>query len=1118
MLKLFCSLLFALQSPGLKLEGRVVDAAGAPVAAHVVVGSQPQTRRADHECLSATVAGADGRFALELPRAWIDRTSGYRRLSVFAYSEGHGIARQTWDLADVPAGTPFDLLLPPPTSARVRFVDPGGRPVSGARVWIQGLRDAESGPFSMPPAWWREHAAITDEEGWATLPAAHGELTYLGLEGGGFGRHVFGVDPGEMKPLPEELEVIPASERALEIEGPLPAGATLRVDAYTDHEGDEVRARYWVQFTWSGALDTGQPTTVLAPGPRSMIGVSTPDAEALAFGDALVGQEDWKLLRPASYRVSGRAVDRVSGAPVAGARLEVRAGWNCGWVTSGADGRFSFACGAQGFSVGDTRGPAGFADQSFLRPIGGQRPSDGSAVDIGDVSIPPTWTAAGSVRGPDDVPVASAWVTSRQQVPTEFGALWVTLSTLTDEQGRYVLNGAHRSVPLDVTARWGAVNAKARQDLDADLELTLGAKLHARGTMRTADGAGIADVELEVWRASPPRVIGGEDLVVLDGSRSFRTGADGEFTSGGGLEAEESYCLAWSHPRYEAGRSDWMTGAELARGVELTLRPLATVRGTLAFADGKPVAGARVRARRAAAETVTAADGSFELQDVAPDGDVVLASAPDGQSHVQWADPAAGPLAWTLQSMDTLQRPLEPASRAARERELEIAVDLLESDYRAALQSNDEAKLLRAVEPLAWADPALVLDRVESGLFQTPRRRDFALSYVAAALREHAPEEALAVGVRLERGMSRALATLETAARLDPAAEREQLAMIRAEARAIDPPEHRAVVLARLADRLLDLDERDAALDVLAEARELAEALPVDDWPGYARCCVGEVLARVDLEAGMALIQSLASAEDRNRHLFNVAHKLAASDPEACEALMRERTGKPGPWEPKRYASRIAHRMAAVDLPRARAIAAAHDRSGFADGMIALALCDSDPAEARASLATAFERAERLSQGESLDFFERAVPAAAALLPVVERGDPSRLRSYVARAVALRRPLRPNTFDGERFVWQQDAALAFYVARWEPELARRLLEPAVASASKSKGLEIDRDYDPVWAALTAVDPEWSLQVAREHGGRPATLIGRLLALPPAQRTTFVQDELLYLWVVGKEDI
>jgi hypothetical protein len=274
----------------------------------------------------------------------------------------------------------------------------------------------------------------------------------------------------------------------------------------------------------------------------------------------------------------------------------------------------------------------------------------------------------------------------------------------------------------------------------------------------------------------------------------------------------------------------------------------------------------------------------------------------------------------------------------------------------------------------------------------------------------------------------------------------------------------------------------------------------------------------VDLEAGLALIQSLASAEDRNRHVFNVAHKLAASDPEACEALMRERAGKPGPWEAKRYASRIAHRMASVDLERARSIAEAYDRTGFADGMIALALCDSDPSSARASLAKAFERAELFAQSGSLDFLERAVPAAAALQPVAERVDPTHLRSYVARAVALRRPPKADTFGGERFVWQQDAALAFYVARWEPELARRLLEPAVESARQVRQLELDNDYDPVWAALTAVDPEWSARVARELGGRPASLIGRLLALPPAQRTTYFQDDVLYLWVVGKEDI
>jgi hypothetical protein len=158
-LQLLSALLIALQAPGLRLEGHVVDESGAPRPGNVVVGSQAESFRDPFELLCSTVAGSDGRFALELPRTWIDRTFGYRPLEVFAYLEGHGIAAQRWELGDVPAGASFELRLPSASSTRARFVDPQGRAVAGARAWVEAIRDPERGGFRMPKSWWLAHVA-----------------------------------------------------------------------------------------------------------------------------------------------------------------------------------------------------------------------------------------------------------------------------------------------------------------------------------------------------------------------------------------------------------------------------------------------------------------------------------------------------------------------------------------------------------------------------------------------------------------------------------------------------------------------------------------------------------------------------------------------------------------------------------------------------------------------------------------------------------------------------------------------------------------------------------------------------------------------------------------------
>jgi hypothetical protein len=43
-------------------------------------------------------------------------------------------------------------------------------------------------------------------------------------------------------------------------------------------------------------------------------------------------------------------------------------------------------------------------------------------------------------------------------------------------------------------------------------------------------------------------------------------------------------------------------------------------------------------------------------------------------------------------------------------------------------------------------------------------------------------------------------------------------------------------------------------------------------------------------------------------------------------------------------------------------------------------------------------------------------------------------------------------------------------------------------------------------------------VACELGGRAAAKVGLVLALPPGERMTRVQDDIVGLWIVGKEDL
>ncbi len=64
---------------------------------------------------------------------------------------------------------------------------------------------------------------------------------------------------------------------------------------------------------------------------------------------------------------------------------------------------------------------------------------------------------------------------------------------------------------------------------------------------------------------------------------------------------------------------------------------------------------------------------------------------------------------------------------------------------------------------------------------------------------------------------------------------------------------------------------------------------------------------------------------------------------------------------------------------------------------------------------------------------------AGRLLPVVEQVDASRLPEYLARTLALRSPAGGR--NNQAFIPEQPASLAMSVARYDRDLAARLLRP-----------------------------------------------------------------------------
>src|SRR5262249_12901554 len=143
-----------------------------------------------------------------------------------------------------------------------------------------------------------------------------------------------------------------------------------------------------------------------------------------------------------------------------------------------------------------------------------------------------------------------------------------------------------------------------------------------------------------------------------------------------------------------------------------------------------------------------------------------------------------------------------------------------------------------------------------------------------------------------------------------------------------------------------------------------------------------------------------------DRHHGNIAHELSGKDPAAAErvlAMVKE------PYQHDQYTVRVVHRMAPLDLDRARRLATATVdpvMRGYALGMGALGLAGAkQTAEATALLREAMDNLGTVEGHVSptRSPCDRA-STCAALVAVAERIDPDLVPETFWRALSLRYP------------------------------------------------------------------------------------------------------------------
>lgn len=229
--------------PGRSARGRIIDAAGTPIAgAYVAAGSLTGTERMDGLW---TVSGTNGRFTLADLR--IDL-----RHSLLVRAPGHSCAvfdfpAHEFEQTEIELG---DLALESPSLVRGRLVDRAGRALAGFPVWVDidplardrlGPTEEGEGYFCRGGLGTGEIHAPTDADGrfaFADLPAGHWRIR-ADAKGYVHAAEVeFDLAPGERR---TELELVldtglSISGRVVDEEGrPLP-GSIVSVHALGDRE------------------------------------------------------------------------------------------------------------------------------------------------------------------------------------------------------------------------------------------------------------------------------------------------------------------------------------------------------------------------------------------------------------------------------------------------------------------------------------------------------------------------------------------------------------------------------------------------------------------------------------------------------------------------------------------------------------------------------------------------------------------------------------------------------------------------------------------------------------------------------------------------------------------
>jgi hypothetical protein len=638
-----------------------------------------------------------------------------------------------------------------------------------------------------------------------------------------------------------------------------------------------------------------------------------------------------------------------------------------------------------------------------------------------------------------------------------------------------------------------------------------------------------------------------EPVAADDSTIVLRTGADGGFCTSLPLPLGDEYVVDATTPGRLPVRTEAQTLTVGDRNVpDIVLPGIRTVTGQVIDRQGQPVAGVRVLQSGDGplrTEAMTDNDGQFRLPGVIEGPAFVFASKDGFRFDVQTIEFKPAPIKLTLTHND------EPAARfykaldspLAVEEEKALARRLFLPYAERVLARGSLAQKYRVVADAVHIDPAAVQEKLDTIKFIDPDYLSITRTCLVEALASDSLDEALAQAEVCTSADTRAncyLQICDVQPDLDKSRVRELIDQALSNARAVKSPEERLGFYGRIADKLIDLGEKERARKLVGEAEELAGPTVKGNKGGFSLGTVAEALARFDLPAALKMLDDLAQQvrksdkSDRTyvfvRFYGTIARKLAADAPADAERLL-EKIRALEPANAAHYAVAVCSKMAPKDLARARRIAEMMFRAGsselkpYALGLIAQKLAATDGAGAVELLETAYNELDHLAErGRTSNIYGNAM-IASGLLPIVEQVAPQRLPEFLARTLSLREPW----LDSGNGVYRADeiAALTMMIARYDRDLAASLLRPQIEQLGAYRGLTA-QDFVSyrVFAALATIDPGQAVERVEKMPDDPApglesnspkntarTYVARMLAAHDKERLRYIYESFLYLW-------